>query len=73
MKGRPLGFAVALTALLAGPAVARPVVIVLSFDGVRHDYLDRDPLPAFERMAREGARAEALVPVFPSTTFPNHV
>ena len=58
---------------LAYEAGARPVVILLSFDGVRHDYLDRDELPAFERMAREGARAEALVPIFPSTTFPNHV
>jgi predicted AlkP superfamily pyrophosphatase or phosphodiesterase len=48
-------------------------VILLSFDGVRHDYLGRDTLPAFERIAREGARAEALVPVFPSTTFPSHV
>jgi arylsulfatase A-like enzyme len=46
---------------------------MLSLDGVRHDYLDRDRLPAFERIAREGARAEALVPAFPSTTFPSHV
>jgi hypothetical protein len=59
--------------LAAAAAGARPVVILLSFDGVRHDYLARDRLPAFERMAREGARAEALVPIFPSTTFPNHV
>ena len=59
--------------LAAEVAWARPVVIVLSFDGVRYDYLDRDRLPAFERMAREGVRAEALVPIFPSTTFPNHV
>lgn len=70
--------AAALAALLCAlcaalGAEARPVVILLSFDGVRHDYLDRDALPAFERIAREGARAEALVPVFPSTTFPNHV
>jgi predicted AlkP superfamily pyrophosphatase or phosphodiesterase len=70
--------AAALAALLlalaaARGAEARPVVILLSFDGVRHDYLDRDALPAFERIAREGARAEALVPVFPSTTFPSHV
>ncbi len=48
-------------------------MIVLSWDGVRHDYLDRGDLPALERIAREGARAEALVPVFPATTFPNHV
>jgi predicted AlkP superfamily pyrophosphatase or phosphodiesterase len=63
----------ALVLLFAVGASARPVVILLSFDGVRHDYLDRDELPAFERMAREGARADALVPIFPSTTFPNHV
>ena len=68
------GFAALLALLLAlGRADAKPVVILLSLDGVRHDYLDRDPLPAFDRIAREGARAEALVPIFPSTTFPNHV
>ena len=62
-----------LLALSAAAAAAKPVVILLSFDGVRHDYLERGELPAFERIAREGARAEALVPIFPSTTFPNHV
>ena len=72
MSRRPLA-ALLLALSFAAPAAARPVVILLSFDGVRYDYLDRDRLPAFERMAREGARAEALVPIFPSTTFPNHV
>jgi predicted AlkP superfamily pyrophosphatase or phosphodiesterase len=65
--------ALSLLLLALGRADAKPVVILLSFDGVRHDYLGRGPLPAFERIAREGARAEALVPIFPSTTFPNHV
>jgi arylsulfatase A-like enzyme len=65
--------ALVLLLLALGRADAKPVVILLSFDGVRHDYLERDGLPAFERIAREGARAEALVPIFPSTTFPNHV
>ena len=45
---------------------------MLSFDGVRHDDLDRGGLPALERVMREGVRADALVPVFPSSTFPNH-
>jgi predicted AlkP superfamily pyrophosphatase or phosphodiesterase len=54
-------------------AASRPAVVLVSFDGVRHDYPDRGGLPGFERMMREGARAEVLVPVFPSTTFPNHV
>jgi predicted AlkP superfamily pyrophosphatase or phosphodiesterase len=49
------------------------VVILLSLDGVRHDYLDRDALPAFARVAREGLRADGILPVFPSSTFPNHV
>jgi predicted AlkP superfamily pyrophosphatase or phosphodiesterase len=49
------------------------VVILLSLDGVRPDYLDRDPLPAFARVAADGLRAEGLVPVFPSSTFPSHV
>ena len=48
-------------------------MIVLSWDGVRHDYLSRGELPALARMQREGTRAEKLVPVFPSLTFPSHV
>jgi arylsulfatase A-like enzyme len=71
---RALALALAI-AFVVGPggAEAKPVVILISMDGVRYDYLDRDDLPAFARIAREGAQAEALVPVFPSTTFPNHV
>jgi predicted AlkP superfamily pyrophosphatase or phosphodiesterase len=49
------------------------VVVLLSLDGVRYDYLDRDALPAFSRLARDGLRAEGLQPVFPSSTFPSHV
>jgi predicted AlkP superfamily pyrophosphatase or phosphodiesterase len=48
-------------------------VIVLSWDGTRWDYPDRSELPALERVAREGVRAERMVPVFPASTFPNHV
>jgi len=60
--------------LLSGTAhAAPPSVIVLSWDGVRHDAPTRTPLPGLQRMAREGAKAERLIPVFPSSTFPNHV
>lgn len=52
---------------------ADPVVILLSWDGVRHDYPERADLPGLRRMQREGARADQLVPVYPSDTFPNHV
>ncbi len=50
-----------------------PIVVLLSWDGVRHDYPDLVELPALTRMAREGVRAGRLVPVFPSNTFPGHV
>lgn len=53
-------------------AHAKPVVILISMDGVRYDYPDRDALPAFARIAKDGARAESLTPVFPSSTFPAH-
>ncbi|HET7228904.1 MAG TPA: ectonucleotide pyrophosphatase/phosphodiesterase [Longimicrobium sp.] len=53
-------------------AQSRPYVVMVSFDGFRHDYPDQFTLPALARMEREGARARALVPTFPSKTFPNH-
>ncbi|MEM0961259.1 MAG: alkaline phosphatase family protein [Bacteroidota bacterium] len=51
---------------------AEPRALVLvSFDGFRHDYLDRDiDTPALDWMA-EGVTAR-LIPVFPTKTFPNH-
>ncbi len=54
----------------AGPP--RPAVLLVSLDGFRWDYLDRGLTPNLERLAREGVRAEAMVPVFPTKTFPNH-
>ncbi len=70
------GVALAVALFLPGvafPAPAEPIVVVLSWDGVRHDYPSRVSLPGLERMAREGARAARLVPGWPSTTFPGHV
>jgi predicted AlkP superfamily pyrophosphatase or phosphodiesterase len=57
----------------AAPARAEPTVVLISMDGTRPADLDASELPALSRMAREGARAERLVPVFPANTFPNHV
>src|SRR5262245_34256942 len=57
----------------AAHAPPPPTVILISLDGVRHDYLDRGPLPALDRIAREGLRAARLIPVYPSNTFPGHV
>ncbi|MFW6093269.1 MAG: alkaline phosphatase family protein [Pseudomonadota bacterium] len=62
-----------LLASWAAGAPSAPIVVLLSWDGVRHDFPDRAELPALERMARQGVRAGRLIPVFPSNTFPTHV
>jgi alkaline phosphatase D len=53
------------------PTDDRPYVVLVSFDGFRYDYLDRVHAPNFERIAKAGVRARALIPGFPSRTFPN--
>jgi predicted AlkP superfamily pyrophosphatase or phosphodiesterase len=51
---------------------ARPIVILISLDGWRWDYIDRFKPPVLSRLAAAGVRAEGLIPIFPSKTFPNH-
>jgi predicted AlkP superfamily pyrophosphatase or phosphodiesterase len=51
---------------------AKPYLILISLDGFKAEYFDRLELPNLRRLAARGARAKALVPVFPSLTFPNH-
>jgi predicted AlkP superfamily pyrophosphatase or phosphodiesterase len=68
---------VALACVLAAcrPAPLPPeraIVILVSIDGFRWDYLDRHDAPNLARLAAHGVRAEGLIPQFPSKTFPNH-
>jgi predicted AlkP superfamily pyrophosphatase or phosphodiesterase len=55
----------------AAPPRKAPVVILVSIDGFRPDYLDRGVTPNLSRLAAGGVRA-AMRPSFPSKTFPNH-
>lgn len=50
----------------------RDIIVLVSIDGWRWDYIDRFHPPALSRLASEGVRAEGLIPQFPSKTFPNH-
>ncbi len=56
----------------APETIDKPYVVLISFDGFRHDYLARYDTPSFDRMIEAGARADALIPVYPSLTFPSH-
>ena len=71
----PLALACALVG--ASPAAQRrpapePILILISFDGWRWDYIDRVPAPNLRALASRGVRAKELIPSFPSFTFPNH-
>ncbi len=46
-------------------------VVIVSFDGFRHDYLDRNHTPNFDKMAKNGVSA-IMMPCYPASTFPNH-
>lgn len=53
-------------------AVSEPIVILISFDGFRWDYLEKAETPHLDSLAADGVRAEGLIPVFPAKTFPSH-
>lgn len=63
-------FALAIPATARAPQRA-PVVILVSIDGFRPDYLDRSVTPNLNALAARGVSA-AMRPAFPSKTFPNH-
>ena len=78
-----LRFLAACTALLltacassvpprAADAPARPVVLLVSIDGLRADAIDPRIAPNLSRIADEGVRAQWMNPSYPSLTFPNH-
>jgi len=57
----------------AKPVRRPPAVVLISLDGTRPADLTPDRLPSLVALGEAGARAEGLVPVDPSNTFPNHV
>lgn len=47
-------------------------VILISLDGFRHDYVERFQPENLLKFIENGTAAEALIPSFPTKTFPNH-
>ncbi|MEX2363717.1 MAG: ectonucleotide pyrophosphatase/phosphodiesterase, partial [Balneolaceae bacterium] len=47
-------------------------LLLVSFDGFRHDYLSKTETPNFDQFVEKGVISEGLIPIFPSKTFPNY-
>ncbi len=48
-------------------------LILLSIDGFRYDYVEKYQPPNLSAMIKSGVRAERMLPIYPSKTFPNHI
>lgn len=66
-----LVFCFGFSALIFGQE-KEPIVILISLDGFRHDYVERFQPENLTKFINSGTAAEALIPSFPSKTFPNH-
>jgi len=53
-------------------AQAKPYVIMISTDGFRYDYAEKYNAENLLRYSNQGVRAKAMIPGYPSITFPNH-
>ncbi len=66
-------FLLTAAALSAQSPAPKPYVVLVSMDGFRYDYAQRYHAKNILDLAQAGASAEALIPSFPSVTFPNHI
>jgi predicted AlkP superfamily pyrophosphatase or phosphodiesterase len=53
--------------------IKKPIVVMISIDGFRHDYLEKYKPSTLLSWAQNGVRADGIIPSFPTLTFPNHV
>ncbi|CAB3378442.1 Hypothetical predicted protein [Cloeon dipterum] len=60
-----------LSCLILPVLTTDPAVLIVSFDGFRHDYFDRISSPNFDRLKKIGSHGD-LMNVFETKTFPNH-
>lgn len=50
----------------------KPIVLMISIDGYRHDYNELYKPKFLTEFAKTGVQAKGLLPVYPTNTFPNH-
>jgi predicted AlkP superfamily pyrophosphatase or phosphodiesterase len=64
-------FTVQCNSVVKSEEPVNPVLLV-SIDGFMNEYLNRNETPNFDRFIQNGTKAEYLIPVFPTKTFPTH-
>lgn len=64
--------ALKLSSLSNGTHLFAPTTILISLDGFRADFLNRDITPALNAFIASGVSPRYMLPSFPSVTFPNH-
>jgi len=47
-------------------------LLLISIDGFRADYTELYNTPSLDELAEKGVKADYMIPVFPTKTFPNH-
>jgi ectonucleotide pyrophosphatase/phosphodiesterase family protein 5 len=57
---------------LAEAFSTHPLLLVVSFDGFRHDYFTKHTTPGLNMFKSGGTHAPYVRNVFPTKTFPNH-
>lgn len=53
-------------------AQTKPYVIMISADGFRYDYAKKFNAENLLKFSKEGIQSKAMIPSYPSITFPNH-
>ncbi|KAI5702796.1 hypothetical protein M8J75_004224 [Diaphorina citri] len=49
-----------------------PLILIISFDGFRYNYLDRGLTPNLLQFRKEGVHSDYIHNIFPTKTYPNH-
>ena len=57
---------------LAPRSAEQPLLLLVSIDGFRWDFLSRGETPNLDSLVARGTGAGKLIPSFPTKTFPNH-
>lgn len=50
----------------------RPIVIMISIDGFRADYMQKIKPPNLQKIAKAGIYSPGMIPSYPTHTYPNH-